>query len=151
MPSKYKFILGDDSFIPYQMPLRYIRKLFFCIFICLAMIELQVIGLIASNFMVFAFYLYFKPSKSKFNNYINILIEMCYIALEVTILIFMNSVGLSTDEKLSYGTIMLGLSIAALFLALIWMLWQFMLFLYDFKFIRDIIEETKLANQINPN
>ena len=61
------------------------------------MIELQVIGLIASNFMVFAFYLYFKPSKSKFNNYINILIEMCYIALEVTILIFMNSVGLSTD------------------------------------------------------
>jgi hypothetical protein len=46
---------------------------------------------------------------------------------------------------------MLGLSIAALFLALIWMLWQFMLFLYDFKFIRDIIEETKLANQINPN
>jgi hypothetical protein len=35
---------------------------------------------------------------------------------------------------------MLGLSLAALFLVLIWMVWQFMLFLYDFKFVRDIIE-----------
>ncbi len=63
------------------MPLRYVRKLFFCVFIVIAIIELQVIGLIASNFMVFAFYAIYKPSKSKFNNYINILIEMSYIGL----------------------------------------------------------------------
>ena len=46
---------------------------------------------------------------------------------------------------------MLGLSLCALFLAMIWMLWQFLLFMYDFKFIRDIVEETKLANQIHPD
>jgi len=38
VPKKYQFILGDDSFIPYQMPLRYIRKLLFCIFIFMALI-----------------------------------------------------------------------------------------------------------------
>ena len=46
---------------------------------------------------------------------------------------------------------MLALSMVALFLEIIWMVWQFMLFLYEFKFIRDIIEETKLANQIHPD
>ena len=81
VPTKYHFILGDDSFIPYQMPLRYIRKLLFCFFIFMAMIELQIIALIATNFMVFAFYAYYKPSKSQFNNWINIIIELCYIGL----------------------------------------------------------------------
>lgn len=46
--------------------------------------------------MVFAFYILYKPSKSKFNNYINILIELSYIGLEVTILLYANSVNLST-------------------------------------------------------
>lgn len=46
---------------------------------------------------------------------------------------------------------MLGLSLCALFLSLIWMLWQFLMFLYEFKFIRDIVEQTKLANQIHPD
>jgi hypothetical protein len=45
---------------------------------------------------------------------------------------------------------MVGLSTTALLLAVVWLVWQFMLFLYDFKFVRDIIEETKLANQIHP-
>lgn len=35
---------------------------------------------------------------------------------------------------------MIGLSFIALLLAIVWMVWQFMLFLYEFKFIRDIIE-----------
>lgn len=151
VPTKYNFIIGDDSFLPYQMPLRYVRKLFFCVFIVIGITELQVIGLIASNFMVLAFYIMFKPSKSRFSNWINILIEMSYVGLELTILMYANSVGLKTDEKLSYGTAMLGLSLSALFLSMIWMMWQFLLFLYDFKFIRDIVEETKLANQIHPD
>lgn len=74
VPNKYNFIQGDDSFMPYQMPLRYIRKVLFCVFIVVGIIELQIIGLIASNFMVLAFYAFFKPSKSRFNNYVNILI-----------------------------------------------------------------------------
>jgi hypothetical protein len=74
VPKKYQFILGDDSFIPYQMPLRYIRKLLFCIFIFMAMIELQIIALISVNFMMLVFYFYYRPSKSKFNNYVNIVI-----------------------------------------------------------------------------
>ncbi len=101
--------------------------------------------------MVLAFYMLYKPSKSKFNNYVNILIELSYIGLEVTILLYANSVNLSTEEKLQYGTAMLGLSLCALFLSIIWMLWQFLLFMYDFKFIRDIVEETKLANNIHPD
>ena len=140
VPTKYKFILGDDSFLPFQMPLRYVRKVFFSIFIVIGIIELQLIGLIASNFIVLAFYGLYKPSKSKFNNYINILIEIIYIGLEVTILLFVNSVSLSTEQKLSYGTTMIALSLTALFLALLWMIWQFLLFLYDFKFIQDIVQ-----------
>jgi len=54
--------------------------------------------------------------------------------------LFVNSVNLSTEEKLAYGTAMLALSLSALFLSMVWMLWQFLLFLYDFKFIRDIVE-----------
>jgi hypothetical protein len=38
VPKKYNFILGDDSIIPYQMPLRYIRKVLFCIFIVVGII-----------------------------------------------------------------------------------------------------------------
>lgn len=45
---------------------------------------------------------------------------------------------------------MIALSISALLFLIIWLVWQFLLFLYDFKFVRDIIEETKLANQIHP-
>lgn len=97
VPTKYNFILGDDSFLPFQMPLRYVRKVFFSVFIVIGIIELQLIGLIASNFIVLAFYGLFKPSKSKFNNYINIFIELIYVGLEVTILLFANSVSLSTD------------------------------------------------------
>jgi hypothetical protein len=33
VPKKYKFILGDDSTLPYQMPLRYLRKTLLCLFI----------------------------------------------------------------------------------------------------------------------
>ena len=40
--------------------------------------------------------------------------------------------------------------LCALVLIVIWLIWQFLLFLYEFKFVRDIIEETKLANQIYP-
>jgi hypothetical protein len=45
---------------------------------------------------------------------------------------------------------MMAFCICALLLVVIWLVWQFLLFLYDFKFVRDIIEETKLANQIHP-
>lgn len=34
----------------------------------------------------------------------------------------------------------MGFCICALFLVVIWLIWQFLLFLYDFKFVRDIIE-----------
>lgn len=71
--------------------------------------------------------------------------------MEITILLFVNSVSLKTEEKLGYGTAMIGLSLLGLFLVIIWMSWQFLLFLYDFKFIQDILHETKLANQIQPD
>ena len=38
VPKKFAFILGDESYLPYQMPLRYIRKLVFCFFLFSAMI-----------------------------------------------------------------------------------------------------------------
>ena len=63
---------------------------------------------------------------------------------------FVNQVSPNTDEKLNYGKIMMGFAISALLLVVLWLIWQFLLFLYDFKFVRDIIEETKLANQIYP-
>jgi len=56
----------------------------------------------------------------------------------------------STDLKLLYGKAMIAFCAIALVLVVIWLIWQFLLFLYDFKFIRDIIEETKIANQIYP-
>lgn len=45
---------------------------------------------------------------------------------------------------------MIGFSGAALILVCIWMIWEFLLFLYDFKFVRDIVEETKIANKVHP-
>lgn len=63
---------------------------------------------------------------------------------------FVNEVGPSTEKKLLYGTAMTGLCICALLLVVVWLIWHFLQFLYEFKFVRDIIEETKLANQIYP-
>lgn len=150
VPKKYSFILGEDSHIPFEMPLRHIRKLLFCIFLVIASIETQIIAMIGSNCMVLAYYLFFKPAKSRFSNWVNILIELSYIGLELAILLYNNEVSLTTAVKLSYGTAMMALSLCALMLVVIWLVWQFLLFLYDFKFVRDIIEETKLANQIHP-
>ena len=63
---------------------------------------------------------------------------------------FVNEVKPTTEVKLTYGTAMMAFCICALLLIVIWLVWQFLLFLYEFKFVRDIIEETKLANQIYP-
>lgn len=107
-------------------------------------------AVMGANFLVLAYYLFYKPAKSRFSNWINILIEMSYIGVEICLLSFVNEVAPDTDLKINYGKIMIGLSICALILIVLWLVWQFMLFLYDFKFVRDIIEETKLANQIYP-
>ena len=65
-------------------------------------------------------------------------------------MIFVNDFEVTTDKKLEYGKAMIGFTAAALLLITIWMIWQFLLFLYDFKFIRDIVEETKVANKVHP-
>ena len=97
-------------------------------------------AIMAANFLMLAYYLFYKPSKSRVSNWINILIELCYMGLEITMLAFVNKVSLTTDEKLYFGNIMMGFCISALFLIVIWLVWHFLLFLYDFKFVRDIIE-----------
>ena len=107
-------------------------------------------AIMAANFLVLSYYLFYKPSKSRVSNWINILIELSYIGMEITLLSFVNQVSPNTDQKLNLGKIMMGFAISALLLIVIWLVWQFLLFLYDFKFVRDIIEETKLANQIYP-
>jgi hypothetical protein len=38
IPKKYNFIVGDESHLPYQMPLRYLRKTLLCLFLFSAMI-----------------------------------------------------------------------------------------------------------------
>ena len=107
-------------------------------------------AIMGANFLVLSYYLFYKPSKSRVSNWINILIELSYIGMEITLLSFVNQVSPNTDQKLNFGKIMMGFAISALLLIVIWLVWQFLLFLYDFKFVRDIIEETKLANQIYP-
>lgn len=150
IPKKHQFIVGDESHIPFQIALRYIRKLLICIFLAVGFIEIQVIAMIAANFLVFSFYALYMPSKSKFNNWINILIELCYLGLEITLVIYINAFSIGTDAKLTYGNAMIAFSCMALIFITIWMIWQFLLFMYEFKFIRDIIDETKLANKIYP-
>jgi membrane associated rhomboid family serine protease len=45
---------------------------------------------------------------------------------------------------------MIVFSSIALVLIVLWLIWQFLQFLYDFKFIRDLILQTKVANKIYP-
>lgn len=45
---------------------------------------------------------------------------------------------------------MIVFSSIALVLIVLWLIWQFLQFLYDFKFIRDLILQTKVANKIHP-
>lgn len=68
----------------------------------------------------------------------------------MTIIFFVNDFSMTTDQKLEYGTAMVAFSAVALIAVVVWLIWQFLMFLYDFKFIRDIIQETKIANQIHP-
>lgn len=63
------------------MPLRYVRKILLCLFLFSSIIELEVVGMIAANFIILAFYVIYRPSKSRFNNIVNILIELSYIGL----------------------------------------------------------------------
>ncbi len=52
----------------------------------------------------------------------------------------MNEFSITTDKKLAYGTAMIGFSAISLVAVVIWLIWQFLQFLYNFKFVRDIIE-----------
>lgn len=151
IPKKHQFIVGEDSHIPFEMALRFIRKLLFCVFLAIGKIETQIMAIMAGNFLVLAYYLFYKPAKSRVSNYINILIELSYVGLEITLMIFVNELSPSTELKLTYGKAMMAFSTIALIMVILWLTWQFLLFLYDFKFVRDIIEETKLANQIHPD
>lgn len=54
-------------------------------------------------------------------------------------MVFVNDYEVTTEKKLEYGNAMIGFVAAALILITLWMIWQFLLFLYDFKFIRDIV------------
>jgi len=45
---------------------------------------------------------------------------------------------------------MIAFALTAVLLAIIWTIWQFLLFLYEWKFIRDIILEAQIANKIYP-
>ena len=139
IPKKYSFIAGVDSHIPFEMALRYIRKVLFCMFLAIGTIETQVVALIAVNFTVFSYYFFFKPAKSRFTNWINILVELFYIVLEITIILYVNEYSPSTDVKLSYGKAMIALAICTLLFVVIWLVWQFVLFLYSFKCIRDMV------------
>ena len=38
VPIKYSFIVGDESFLPFQIPLRYVRKVFICVFLVISII-----------------------------------------------------------------------------------------------------------------
>lgn len=96
--------------------------------------------MIAANFLMFSFYALYMPSKSKFNNWINILIELSYLGLEITLVMYINAFTIDTDTKLTYGNAMIAFACLALLFIAIWMIWQFLLFLYEFKFIRDIID-----------
>lgn len=95
--------------------------------------------MIASNFLILAFYTIYRPSKSKFSNFANIVIELSYIGLELTIIFYANAFSLDTAEKLTYGTAMIAFSSIALIMIVLWLVWQFLQFLYDFKFIREIV------------
>lgn len=46
---------------------------------------------------------------------------------------------------------MIGFTATALILVCAWLIWQFLLFLYEFKFIRDLVEEAKVANKVHPD
>lgn len=73
------------------------------------------------------------------------MIEISYIGLELVIFFYVNDSEKTTETKLIYGDAMIGLSAATLVLVTIWMIWQFLKFLLDFKCIRDLIEATKAA------
>lgn len=90
IPKKHQFILGEDSHIPFEMALRHIRKLLFCAFLAIGKIETQIMAIMGTNFLVLAYYLFYKPAKSRVSNWINILIEICYIGLEITLMGFVN-------------------------------------------------------------
>lgn len=63
------------------MPLRHVRKLLFCIWLVLYSIESQLLAMMGSNCLLLAYYLFFKPAKSRLSNWVNILIELSYLGL----------------------------------------------------------------------
>lgn len=151
VPKKFAFILGDESHLPYQMPLRYIRKLLLCFFLFTAMIELQLVGMISANFLILSFYCIYRPSKSAFTNYANIIIESCYIIIEMLVLCYINDFNLTTSKKIVYGKAMIAFSAIAILMVSLWMVWQFITFLYDFKCIRDLVEQSKVTSKVHPD
>ena len=114
------------------------------------MIELQLFGMISANFLILAFYVIYRPSKSKFTNLCNILIEISYICIEFIVLLYINDFEIETEQKLIYGKAMIAFSAIAIITVTIWMIWQFLKFMLDFKCIRDLIEQTKAVSKVHP-
>lgn len=68
IPKKYSFLMMEPSAYPLELPMRYMRKLLFCLALLLDSVQTQGMVLLASNIVFLSFFGCYKPASSPLTN-----------------------------------------------------------------------------------
>jgi hypothetical protein len=105
IPKKYSFLMMEPSAYPLELPMRYLRKLLFCLALLLTSVQTQGMVLLATNILFLSFFGCYKPAKAPLTNKVVISLE---IGLILLISLFLGYDKLTTKDI----TNQLGFSIA---------------------------------------
>lgn len=154
LPKGLRFMLLEGSG-PWELLVRYVRKVLFCVALAAPSFHLQIVPLLAVNVFFTAFLLYLRPHARAGNNLFIVLNEALLILLEVLLVVYYSKVRntpLTGDEDLSWGWVFIGLVIARFVLFLAWLLYQLVLVILETAWAQKVMLEYEIfRNYVNIN
>ena len=127
IPKKYSFLMMEPSAHPFEMPLRYIRKLLFCLGLLLPDVQTQGMALLATNILFLCFFGCYKPAKSPLTNKIVIVLELGLILLISLFLAYDKTVDKTIATQQGYAIAMVTVAVIIILIALVWSFYRLML------------------------
>jgi hypothetical protein len=117
----------EPSASPLEMPMRYARKLIFCLGLLLTTVQTQGLVLLGSNILFLSFYICYRPAKAPLTNTICILLE---IGLVLLIALFIAYDKLDTKDitnQLGFSIAMIVIEAIMMIIVLLWAIYRLIL------------------------
>ena len=127
IPRKYSFLVLEPSAQSLEMPMRYIRKLLFCLCLLFSEIQSQAIALLAVNILFVCFFGCYKPAKSSLTNKVVLLLELGLILLLALFLAYDKTIVKDTSAQQGYSIAMVTIECIIILIAMVWCCYRLIL------------------------